>query len=64
MDDGGKCGKGFHLNTVAFSPSGVNLLIEALNSNFDFKCSVHSRNRIYISSKEMSKFKLIENPHF
>ena len=35
MGDGGKCGKGFHLNTVAFSPSCTKLLLDALKSNFD-----------------------------
>lgn len=48
MGDGGKCGKGFHLNTVAFSTLEVKLLIEVLKTNFDLNCSIHSRNRIYI----------------
>lgn len=64
MGDGGKCGKGFHLNTVAFSPSCTKLLVDALKSNFDLNCTIHSRNRIYISSKEFKKFKQIVAPHF
>ena len=64
MGDGGKCGKGFHLNTVAFSTSGVELLISALKINFDLNCYIHSRNRIYIPAKEMLKFKQIVTPHF
>jgi hypothetical protein len=59
MGEGGKCDKGFHFNTVAFSTSGVELLINALKMNFDLNCSIHSRNRIYIPAKEMLKFKQI-----
>ena len=57
-------GKGFHLNTVAFSPSCTKLLLDALKSKFDLNCTIHSRNRIYIPAKEMLKFKQIVTPHF
>lgn len=43
MGDGGKASNGFHLNTVAFSTQGVELLVQALDSKFGLKCSVHSR---------------------
>ena len=61
MGDGGK---GFHLNTGAFSPSCTKLLVDALKSNFDLNCTIHSRNRIYISSREFKIFKQIVAPHF
>ena len=61
MGDGGK---GFHLNTVAFSTSGIELLINALKINFDLNCSIHSRNRIYIPVKETYKFRVIVEPNF
>lgn len=64
MGDGGKCGAGFHLNTVAFGNSGVELLVDTMKSNFNINCSIHSRNRIYISSKELHKFKQIVTPYF
>ena len=56
--------EGFHLNTIAFSTSEVELLMNALKTNFDLNCFIHSRNRIYIPAKEMLKFKQIVTPHF
>jgi hypothetical protein len=64
MGDGGKCGPGFHLNTVAFKKSDIELLVNTMNSNFNINCTIHSRNRIYISSKELPKFKQIVTPYF
>lgn len=64
MGDGGKNGKGFHLNTNAYKTSGATMLINALKFNFDLNCSLHSRDRIYIPSKEMNKFRAIVLPHF
>jgi len=55
-------GAGVHLNTNAFGPEGAQLLIEALNTNFGLVCKMHSRNRIYIPSKSMPKFKAIVQP--
>lgn len=64
MGDGGKCRKGFHLNTVAFSTLEVELLIKVLKTNFDLNCSMHSRNRIYIPTKDIDKFKGLVSPYF
>lgn len=48
MDDGGRTGSGIHLNTNAFSLSDVERLCHILNDKFNLKCTIHSRNRIYI----------------
>lgn len=48
MDDGGWTGKGIHMNTNAFSTADVHRLADVLSSKYGLKCSVHSRNRIYI----------------
>ena len=64
MGDGGKCGKGFHLNTVAFSTLEIELLIKVLKTNFNLNCSMHSRNRIYIPSKDINNFKGLVSPYF
>lgn len=55
--EGASARGGVHLNTNAFGPEGAQLLIEALNTNFGLVCKMHSRNRIYIPSKSMPKFK-------
>jgi hypothetical protein len=41
MGDGGKCGKGFHLNTNAFLKSETTLLINTLKTNFYLNCTIH-----------------------
>ena len=63
MGDGGKCGSGFHFNTNAFGNEGANLLRNALLKNFNLSTSLHSRNRIFIPSSEMNKFRDIVRIH-
>lgn len=53
MDDGNK---GIHLNSNAFSDQDLNLIIEVLRVKFGLKCSLHSRNRIYIWAISIPKF--------
>jgi hypothetical protein len=48
MDDGGWTKKGIHLNKNFFNLSDVERLVEILAEKFGLKCSVHSRNRVYI----------------
>jgi hypothetical protein len=41
------------------------LLIDILSSNFvPLTCKLHSRNRIYIPSRQMDLFRTIVSPHF
>jgi hypothetical protein len=63
MGDGGKCGSGFHFNTNAFGDEGVGTLRNALLKNFNLSSSLHSRNRIFIPSAEMNKFREIVRIH-
>jgi hypothetical protein len=56
MVDGNKTGKGIHLNTNCFTTTEITQLIQVLHAKFDLKCSLHSRNRIYIWSKSTPKF--------
>lgn len=63
MGDGGKCGKGFHLNSTAFTTPEVLLLLKTLNLKFGLDCSIHTRNRIYLPTREMDRFKSIVQPH-
>lgn len=56
MDDGNKTGKGIYLNTNCFSTTEVSQLIQVLYDKFELKCSLHSRNRIYIWTKSTPKF--------
>jgi hypothetical protein len=70
MDDGGKTGSGFRLNTQSFSYEENLLLIEVLKQNFDLNCSLHFHNkknnqyRIYISAKSMPRFISLVSPYF
>lgn len=67
MDDGAKLGSGFTLCTDSYSLTDVELLIKALNDNFNLKCTIHkSKNnyRIYILSKSVDKFKDLVSPYF
>jgi hypothetical protein len=48
MDDGGWNGKGIHLASNSFSTEEVELLASVLRDKFGIKCSIHTRNRIYI----------------
>lgn len=63
MDDGGKNGKGFHFATNAFSEADVNLLTKVLQDKFGLKCSIHSRNRIYIWASSTTQLSNIVRPY-
>ena len=63
MDDGGRCGSGFHFATNAFSTEEVNLLAKVLQDKFGLKCSVHSRNRIYIWASSTEQLANIVRPY-
>ena len=63
MDDGNKTSKGIHLNSNAFSDQDLNLLLEVLRVKFGLKCSLHSRNRIYIWSSSIPRFVELVKPH-
>jgi hypothetical protein len=52
MGDGSKQNEGLHLSVYAFSPTDVDLLINALTTNFNITCSLHNTDkgpRIYIN---------------
>ena len=63
MDDGGRCGNGFHFATNAFSTEEVNLLAKVIQDKFGLKCSVHSRNRIYIGASSTEQLANIVRPY-
>ena len=63
MDDGGRNGNGFHFATNAFTADEVNLLIKVLQDKFGLKCSVHSRNRIYIWASSTEQLANIVRPY-
>ena len=63
MDDGNKTSKGIQLNSNAFSDQDLNLLLEVLRVKFELKCSLHSRNRIYIWSSSIPRFVELIKPH-
>ena len=63
MDDGGKSGNGFHFATNAFSVEDVNLLVKVLHGKFGLKCSIHSRNRIYIWASSSLQLANIVRPY-
>jgi len=48
IDDGGWTGIGIHLNTNGFTYEDVIRLAAAVRSRYGLKCTVHSRNRVYI----------------
>lgn len=48
MDDGSKLNTGFHFNTNGFERIHVEILTKVLFNKFNLKCSIHSRNRIFI----------------
>lgn len=62
-DDGGLCGKGFHLNSNAFTKMEVELLISVLKNKFGLTCTLHSRNRIYIHAKSMNELADLVGPY-
>jgi len=56
MDDGGWNKGGINLNTNSFTKAEVTLLAEVLRTKFGLKCSVQSRNRLYIWSSSTAQF--------
>ena len=62
-DDGGKSGNGFHFATNAFTTEDVQLLINVLQNKFDLKCSIHSRNRIYVWVSSIKQLSNIVQPY-
>jgi hypothetical protein len=63
MDDGGWNKGGIHLNTNSFTKDEVELLANALRVKFNLKCSVQSRNRLYIFAGSTRAFCDIIRPH-
>lgn len=63
MDDGGWNGKGINLNTNSFTKAEVSMLAEVLKTKFGLKCSVQSRNRLYIWTGSTAKFCDIIRPY-
>ena len=58
MGDGSRKNKGMHLSIYAFTSKDVELLINVLETKFDFKCSIHrwgKMPRIYIWEESMTK---------
>ena len=53
-EDGGKLTR-FHFATNAFSYEEVKLLVSVLQDKFGLKCSIHSRNRIYVWSSSTTQ---------
>ena len=58
MDDGGFTGTGLKIYTNAFSQDELNLLVEALDTKFCLKASIHkssieNQRTIYISKKQL-----------
>jgi hypothetical protein len=48
MDDGGWTKTGIHMSTNSFTREDTIRLMKVLQSKYGLKCSIHSRNRIYI----------------
>jgi hypothetical protein len=65
MDDGGWTGPGIHLSTNGFTYTDVVRLSHTLGKVHGLKCTVHSRNRIYIWARSVPKFidREIVSPH-
>ena len=62
-DDGGKSGQGFHFATNDFTYKEVQILVKILQDKFGLKCSIHSRNRIYIWSSSVRQLEKIVRPY-
>ena len=56
MDDGGWTKTGIHLATNSFTKEDTLRLIDVLQTKYNIKCSLHSRNRIYIWTKSTEAF--------
>jgi hypothetical protein len=63
MDDGGWTGPGIHLATNCFSKEDTLRLMAVLQGVYGLKCTVHSRNRIYIWSKSTGAFINMVKPY-
>lgn len=68
MDDGCKHNSGFHFCTDSYTFTEVQLLINALNENFDLNCTYNKRGkegyRIYIRTESMANFRSLVTPYF
>lgn len=63
MDDGGWTKTGIHLATNSFTPEDTARLVNVLQVKFGLKCSIHSRNRIYIWAASCPIFIDIVRPY-
>jgi len=63
MDDGGWTGPGIHINTNSFTQEDVLRLLNVLKNKYGLKCSIHSRNRIYIWAGSTAQFIDIVRPY-
>jgi hypothetical protein len=63
MDDGGWTNTGIHIATNNFTKTEVESLVFVLNTKFGLKCSIHSRNRIYIWTESVDTFVEIVRPY-
>lgn len=63
MDDGGWTKTGIHLATNNFTPQDTIRLVDVLRSKFGLKCSIHSRNRIYIWAGSCPRFIDLVKPY-
>jgi hypothetical protein len=62
-DDGNRTGAGIHLNTNGFTKEDVKRLAQMLEDQHSLKCSVHSRNRIYVWARSVPRFIELIRPH-
>lgn len=66
MGDGSRQNKGMHLSVYAFTSEDVELLINVLETKFDFKCSIHKlgkKPRIYVWEESMDKVRQHVSPY-
>ena len=63
MDDGSRVNTGYHLNTNGFERIHVEILAKALFNKFNLKCSIQSRNRIYIWTNSVPQLISIIEPY-
>lgn len=63
MDDGGWTNDGIHMATNSFTKEDVLRLIGVLQSKYGLKCSMHSRNRIFIWKRSCPDFINIVKPY-
>lgn len=68
MDDGSKVGKGLKFSTNTYTYEDCLKLVNALNENFEIKCSIQSAGVegqyiLYVWKESMAKLRKIVNPH-